>query len=178
VNPGYGGAIVALPAYWNCHVGKKGGLFWLHGQTNANLEGWGDPGIGYSIYDVGSGTWVTGSLPACSSAGASAVFHDGKVFIKQGASDPLDPNGEQTMNLWVVEPSLPFECADVRQDADRDGDVDLVDFAIFAECYGVYRPGDIACFCLDANEDGVIDTIDYIAFVGCLAGPDQPPACP
>lgn len=177
VNPGYGGAIVALPAYWNCHVGKKGGLFWLHGEANANLEGWGNPGIGYSIYDIAGGIWATGTLPAYSSAGASAVFHDGKVFIKQGASDPVDPNGGQTMNLWVVEPSLPFDCADVRQDADKDGDVDLVDFGIFAECYGAYDPSEVACFCLDANEDDLVDTFDYIAFESCLAGPGQTPAC-
>ncbi len=77
----------------------------------------------------------------------------------------------------MVEPSLPFDCADVRQDADKDGDVDLVDFGIFAECYGVYDPSEMACFCLDANEDGLVDTFDYIAFESCLAGPGQTPAC-
>ncbi|UCE58558.1 MAG: hypothetical protein JSU63_14070 [Phycisphaerales bacterium] len=54
-------------------------------------------------------------------------------------------------------------------DADRDGDVDLQDYAWFQACMGMSGGGD--CKCLDANNFDDIDLTDFSVFQGLLNGP-------
>lgn len=77
---------------------------------------------------------------------------------------------------------LSTDCPDPFADADRDGDVDQVDFGLMQLCFtgdaGGTPPG---CRCFDRNEDGSITGIDVAAFVHCAAdgGPMLPadPTC-
>ncbi len=67
-----------------------------------------------------------------------------------------------------------------------DGDVDLVDFQVFQQCFnGPNRPygGGAAiaalCKCLDqepAGGDGDIDLVDFQKFQNCFNGPNRRPA--
>lgn len=70
-------------------------------------------------------------------------------------------------------------------DQNRDGDVDLDDFAQFGDCYvgpGVTTPPggctgeefDQA----DVDGDGDVDLADFTVFQGCFGGADVPPGCP
>ncbi len=47
-------------------------------------------------------------------------------------------------------------------DANGDGQVDLIDFALFQFCYGA--PGVDVCKCLDMNNDNHVDLGDYLLF--------------
>ncbi len=65
-------------------------------------------------------------------------------------------------------------------DFDKDGDVDLTDFASFQTCFnGPNRPS-AAPNCLQADFDGDadVDLADFGAFQACFNGPNRAPACP
>ncbi len=71
----------------------------------------------------------------------------------------------------------------VPQDADGDGDVDLLDFSAFGACfngpnrpYAGTEPWECARFDTDPD-DGDIDLEDFAAFQACFNGPNNPPAC-
>jgi len=84
-------------------------------------------------------------------------------------------------------------CPDPFADADRDNDVDLMDFALLQRCItGAGDPAgkfDVAaCDCFDRDPmdqdpvfrrsidgDGDVDATDLAAFVACSTGPDVPP---
>jgi hypothetical protein len=57
----------------------------------------------------------------------------------------------------------------LRGDCDYDGDVDLVDFAAFQDCFGEPEASNCLCFDLAANE--MIDVNDYAVFEQLLYGP-------
>ncbi|UCF33676.1 MAG: hypothetical protein JSV78_15225, partial [Phycisphaerales bacterium] len=54
-------------------------------------------------------------------------------------------------------------------DFDRDGDVDLEDFAAFARCYG--QPADGPCGAGNMAGGDTIDLDDYAMFYGAMTGP-------
>jgi len=168
--PGYGAAIVALPAHWACGVGNKGGLFILAGRSPSNHEGWGEASRLYAVYDIAGGTFTTGLLPAATGSGTSATFHKGKVYIKRGGQ----PDGPYNSELWIVQP------ATVGPDLDQDGDVDLNDFATFQLCFnGASRPPAApGCAKADFEPDGDVDLNDFATFQLCFNGASRPPACP
>ena len=62
-------------------------------------------------------------------------------------------------------------------DADRDGDVDLDDFAIFQFCFtGPLQTGDplpVECRFLDADKDNDLDLEDFAVFQGAFTGPND-----
>ncbi len=75
-------------------------------------------------------------------------------------------------------------CAAPPQDADRDGDVDVTDLAVFQGCFnGPTRPWPASssdpgpCACLDQDGDADADLSDFASFRGCFNGPNRPPAC-
>jgi uncharacterized lipoprotein YddW (UPF0748 family) len=74
--------------------------------------------------------------------------------------------------------AAPFAKADL----DRDGDVDLTDFALFQSCFnGPNRPSAAGCPAnsdFDGDED--VDLTDFAIFQACFNGPNRPPAagCP
>ncbi len=62
-------------------------------------------------------------------------------------------------------------------DFDRDGDLDLQDFARFQACYtgADNGPRPRECFYADFDGDRDVDADDYAQFESFLAGPNQPP---
>lgn len=63
----------------------------------------------------------------------------------------------------------------IRADFDRDGDVDLSDFAVLQRCLsGTSVPPTAPCTLadLDAVPDSDVDNTDVNLFLGCLSGPD------
>jgi hypothetical protein len=55
-------------------------------------------------------------------------------------------------------------------DSELDGDVDLIDFAVFQQCFsGAGNASTSTCTCLfDSDADGDVDLIDYVAFQAWL----------
>ncbi|MFH0947130.1 MAG: right-handed parallel beta-helix repeat-containing protein [Planctomycetota bacterium] len=97
---GHGAALVGLPPRWNGMIGKDGGLFIVAGCSPSNHEGQGPPSAKYALYDLESSTFHVGSLPDVTGTGTSAVFHQGKVYIKRGGLNfPLFNS-----HLWIVRP--------------------------------------------------------------------------
>lgn len=76
------------------------------------------------------------------------------------------------------------QCPDPFADFDRDGDVDLTDFAAWQRCFtDTDDPLELfdvqTCHCFDRQEDLDVDSDDLIAFQACASGPAIPanPAC-
>ncbi|MCB9866323.1 MAG: hypothetical protein H6816_06770 [Phycisphaerales bacterium] len=67
-----------------------------------------------------------------------------------------------------------LDCPHPTSDFDRDGDVDLVDFGAYQQCFASGVPAG-ACVCLDRNGDGAFDAADTDAFTNCLSGPGVVP---
>jgi hypothetical protein len=64
-------------------------------------------------------------------------------------------------------------------DFDKDGDVDLGDFALFQLCFnGPNRaPGHNCSVGADFDNDADVDLADFSIFQGCFNGPNRPPSC-
>lgn len=97
---GHGASLAALPPHWSSHVGDCGGLFIVAGCSPSNHEGFGTPSTRYALYDVASGTFHEGNLPAATGTGTSAALHGGRIFIKRGGMNHEPSNRE----LFVVSP--------------------------------------------------------------------------
>jgi hypothetical protein len=76
----------------------------------------------------------------------------------------------------------PFESFTVPADRDHDGDVDGVDFSVFASCYNKAGnpPRTLGCdiddqVVFDADADNDIDGIDFSIFAACFNGAGKPP---
>ena len=74
---------------------------------------------------------------------------------------------ELTGGFWAMAssgPPLPGDC-------DGDGDVDLTDYAVFADCL-TGPSGDLMpnCTCSDINTDGDVDLADFIQFQQVFTG--------
>ncbi len=104
---GYGSALATLPANWKSLVGAQGGVFVVFGRPGGGTEGFGTPNNQYGIYDIATGHWMIGLLPGYSSSGTSATFHNGELYIKQGASSASDPDANHTNIIWTSTPPPP-----------------------------------------------------------------------
>jgi uncharacterized protein YuzB (UPF0349 family) len=67
--------------------------------------------------------------------------------------------------------------APVSADLDDDGDVDGVDFGIFAACFNGANPTKPGCAMADLNQDSQVDGVDYGYFASCFNGSNNPPPC-
>ncbi|MBK9118235.1 MAG: PQQ-binding-like beta-propeller repeat protein [Phycisphaerales bacterium] len=106
--PGEGSALAALPPNWKGLVGDEGGLFYIVGANDTGLEGFaGTSNRIYAVYDIADGWWKADQLPDFSTVGTAATFHDGEVYIKQGASSAESPTANPTNVLWSTEPPPP-----------------------------------------------------------------------
>ncbi|MCA9249792.1 MAG: hypothetical protein R3E58_01080 [Phycisphaerae bacterium] len=79
----------------------------------------------------------------------------------------FDVHGQLNGATFVVQ-----SCTD--SDPDDDGDVDLVDFAAFQQCFGVSSIDQFAIDCLcsfDSDNDGDIDLTDFDSFAAGITGP-------
>ena len=63
-------------------------------------------------------------------------------------------------------------------DFDRDGDVDVTDFAFFQTCLsGDAIPRTAECFGADLDADVDVDAADFTQFDGCMRGANRTPGC-
>ena len=88
---------------------------------------------------------------------AGQVIGEFDTVLGPGVFDVMyDP---ENVTLFVVQPELPGNC-------DKDGDVDLFDFASFQECLTGPGGGPIGaeCACADLDDDDDADLIDFGAF--------------
>jgi len=90
-------------------------------------------------------------------------------------ADPAAYNHPQSLQVQL-------EVQAVRQDFDRDGDVDVSDFSFFQACFnGPGRPPVFTqCAVADVDQDGDVDVSDFGTFQVCYNGPGQAPtaSCP
>ncbi len=127
--------------------------------------------------------------------GPSTTCGDGSICL--GACCKGEASG--CSDVKVNECPAPFEfqgygsqcatascpCSDPFADADLDGDVDQLDFAIFQACFS--GPGPVSlnavCRCFDRDNSGAgdqdVDTDDLARFEACASGPGVPlnPGC-
>lgn len=100
-----------------------------------------------------------------------------------GIADAYD-NCPQVWNPWQTDTAGngvgdACDCGPLWADADRDGDVDLHDFASWQTCAQPAAPE--RCLCVDRNGNLVVDGSDLGALATCLlsSGPDRAPSdCP
>lgn len=164
---GYGSAVVGLPPNWACGVGSQGGLFIVAGRSPSNHEGWGAASDQYAVFDIATGTFEVGHLPAVTGSGGAATFHDGSVFIKRGGN----PDAPYNTQLWRVTPMVAPELGDLNCDSGVSiFDIDAFVLALTdAPAYSTAYPGcdsDLA----DCNQDGRGDGSDIGSFVTILLG--------
>jgi len=58
-------------------------------------------------------------------------------------------------------------------DFDQDGDVDLEDFGVLQQCYGILPVTGI-CIATDLNNDGAVNQTDFDIFRNCMSGANNP----
>ena len=85
--------------------------------------------------------------------------------------EALNPPGTWAGPFTTCFPDLCPICDD--GDFDRDGDVDLEDFADFQQCFGA--PAGAVCKCLDMDNDNDVDTADLELFVDAVESPSGGP---
>gem|GEM_PF-3422092 len=136
-------------------------------------------GMGSS--DIWVSRWIDGGWseprnlgPELNSSGAEkdpCVTRDEQVLFFTG----IRSGGQGLSDLWCAGSLFSLG------DTDRDGDVDLADFARFQACYGgPGRPMLLDCAELDFDHDGHVDVTDFTIFQMCFngAGRTPSPLCP
>ena len=117
--------------------------------------------------------------------GGGGMFATGQGFELTGTIGQPDANvTPMTGSEFVLRggflselPACPNACGDIHPD----GVIDLVDFALFAQCFGLREYSSIDCACSDLNQDGSIDLQDFATLsllFGGSAEPGPPPNCP
>ncbi len=144
-------------------------------QWDADSNGWGEP--------LDFTTPVDPSLTPADFAGRSAA--EGiELYEYSGGGTGIDLTGSgfDAIQFVYLSSRYPADTGEVDAlsdvfpwlgDADRDGDVDLRDFARFQACHtgADGGPRDRACFFADFDGDRVVDDADYAAFGSFLDGP-------
>lgn len=106
--------------------------------------------------------------------------HFGKT-VPEGEPDPYVGANWVPVQRYFGEGTAWTTALWARHDFDRDGDVDVGDFAVFQACFnGSGRPPGPGRLCeqADADGDSDVDIEDLSAFQACFNGAGQPPACP
>ncbi len=105
--------------------------------------------------------------------GGGVMFSTGGGMTLGGTLGQADAGGPMTGGaltltggFWVVAASSPAGCPNTCGDINGSGgNVDLVDFASFAVCFGQLPSSSTACACSDMNQDGVINLLDFATFL-------------
>ncbi len=144
-----------------------------------------DPGEGYHTYQI---LYEPG---ANSGAGGVTYFIDGMPIGKRARGQQFQVAGVTRLDFGDIDRGVAASdsqwslvrfdigntvvCSRPFADADRDGDVDMDDFAVFQGCYtGPGRRSSGACHCFDHSADGAIDATEFMAFKACASGPGVP----
>jgi hypothetical protein len=98
---------------------------------------------------------------------------------------PLVTNALYDDKFWAIEGSGNRPTVTVLQDRDRDGDVDGVDFSVFASCFNKAGnpPRTVGCTTddaagMDADNDGDVDGVDFSVFASCYNQAGNLPRAP
>jgi hypothetical protein len=129
----------------------------------------------FAMVTNGNGGWLSNQFLPAGLGGGYPNFADG--------NDNLAAQGYTCLSTTIGPPAP--ECPNPRYDADRDGDVDQLDFAAFQLCYTASYGGvGAGCDCFDWNPamgqgDGDVDVEDWGLFELCASGPGVPanPLC-
>jgi len=155
------GSYVCHPNYAN---GKKRPL--RMGETRCDA-GWQSNKSKFIAFDTinltgGIGSVVTG---ACCLNDASCIETDLTSCTEQGGH--WQPGVASCDDVTCC----PYPFAD----ADKDGDVDQEDFAMFQVCFTNVGGGvPVGCECLNRDGDSDIDSADFVQFSACYSGPNVP----
>lgn len=140
----------------------------------------GNPADAWSFQDTA--TTVSWTMPTDTNALEWGYVH---TFWFECASPPI--NGTVTLDAYnaygggALESSFAQvpQPACVCADLNFDGSVDLVDFTMFALCFG--RPAStLGCLCGDLNGDGLVSLLDFATFANLFGKPApsaSPPNC-
>jgi hypothetical protein len=98
---------------------------------------------------------------------------------------PLVTNALYDDKFWAIEGTTSKPTVTVLQDRDRDGDVDGVDFSVFASCFNKAGnpPRTVGCTAddaagMDADNDGDVDGVDFSVFASCFNKAGNSPRAP
>ncbi len=147
----------------------------LHGTAVFTVTATGEGVIGYQwrkngvdLSNTGHYSGVTTDTLTISNADAEDAAGY-RCAVTAGCGSAISDEA----TLTVTEPT--FAAADL----DRDGDVDLDDFAVFQLCFaGPNRAFRSECDVVDFDRDGDVDLSDFAVFQACFGGPNRPSACP
>ncbi len=111
---------------------------------------------------------------------------NGSLFNLGQALAGTSASRTQAISFGVIQclaagPQTPVGCVTNCGDIDGSGgNVNLVDFASFAVCFGQLPSSSTACACSDMNQDGAINLLDFATFSLIFNGSstNMPPNCP
>jgi hypothetical protein len=162
------------------------------------------PGVNYGLVFCSSGTcygaqlWIDDDVtnPVETLGPVINTEHTGTELAmggQQGGSAllhlmerlPVVTNQVYGDRFWAIEGAGNRPTVTVAQDRDKDGDVDGVDFSIFASCFNKAGnpPRVVGCTSadatsMDADNDGDVDGVDFSVFASCFNKAGQTPRAP
>jgi hypothetical protein len=127
-----------------------------------------------AVYDSDAGDWMdNGTMNDLRDDFAVAPLGGCTVLLVDGGIPLLDAEAP-TSNCETLEITLADACR--AGDLDNDADVDLRDYALFADCLSGPEAGmiDFRCRAADLDGDGAVDLSDAAIFAYVISAPVQP----
>lgn|GEM_PF-2925290 len=129
------------------------------------------------LYDPLSDRWIAGPpLPVGLREASAGIDQAGIIYVFGGSAAP---DGLYSNHVYALDTRV-GAAGPVPGDIDRDGDVDVEDFAALQVCFnGSNLPRNPLpqCARADSDGDGDVDVGDFAAFQVCFNGAARPPAC-
>jgi hypothetical protein len=138
----------------------------------------------FQAFDIDGDNALTGSDLAML---YDAVFNGGALAAGNQATPGQILEAAAYVSAQGYDPATLGLALSVPADMDGDGDVDGLDFSVFASCYnGAGKPPRSGCSAeqlnaLDFDADTDVDGADFISFAACFNGAGKPPrliGCP
>lgn len=145
-------------------LAQNGNAIWIQisDATGAPIEG-----------ILATDFWLVGCTDLCLCAGSGSIDADSATGANgmTTMSSSMTAGGCELVGVHVVVQGIIIGCPPtclsmivVTPDLDCDGDVDLVDFALFAPTFNSSAPGPPYDPCMDYDCDGDIDLVDFSLF--------------